>query len=309
MKLQIQENFDLKPLTTFKIGGIARYFLKVDNKNQLKKGFLWASKQNLPVFLLGGGSNVLVSDKGFNGLIIQIHIKDIKKIEDNKKVLLKVGAGCNFNKLVSYCLKNDLRGMEWAVGIPGQLGGAVFGNAGAYGGCIGDYCKKVEIFSQNTFKYINGQNKFSYRNSYFKENNLIIVNVFLNLLKGITDKDKKNYQKWKNIRIKKQAGKKTPGCVFKNVPLDQFSKKVIKKYPEFKNFNLKAPAGWLIDKAGLKGKRIGDIIIDKDNANFMINIKNGKSKDVKKLINFVKQKVKNKFGVLLKEEIQYIENK
>ncbi len=306
MDISVRQNVNLKPLTTFRIGGQAKFFFKPKNKKQVIKGFNWAKEKDLNIFLLGGGSNILVSDKGFNGLVLKLGLNKIKKVfEDKNKVRLEVGGGVLLPQLLSFCLNNDLRGMIWSVGIPGTLGGAIFGNAGAHNKSIGDFVLRVEVLSNGKVKKIKASDKFSYRNSFFKKNDFIILKALLEFKKGITKENKKNFKKWRKRRTDLPSSM-TAGCVFENVPFKNFSKKIIKKYSDFDNFGEKVPTGWLIEKSGLKGKTIGEAMVSKRHANFILNTGQAKSEDVKELIDLIKTKVKDKFGVLLKEEIQYI---
>ncbi|HKL17251.1 MAG TPA: UDP-N-acetylmuramate dehydrogenase [Patescibacteria group bacterium] len=310
MFLNIKKGVDLASLTTFKIGGKAKYFLKTKNEKDLIRAFKWAKKRSIPIFLLGGGSNILVSDKGFSGLVIKLNSNKIKKeLEYDNKLRLRVGAGLAMSKLLGYSIKHNLRGMIWATGIPGTIGGGVYGNAGAHNKSIGDYVLKAKIFSKGKIKTINCKNKFSYRNSFFKKNNLIIIEVLLELEKGINASDINNLKKWRLDRVNNQVAKMTPGCIFKNVPLKDFPKTIKNKYPDLKNFKKIVPTGWLIDNCKLKGKQIGNIKISEKHANFMVNLGKGRSKEVLELIGLVKARVKKKFGVSLEREIIYLKDK
>lgn len=130
----IEENVVLADYTTFRIGGRAKYFLKAETKEDIIEALDWTGKNNLPYFILGGGSNLLVSDKGFEGLVIKVQSSEIK-IEDSK---ILADAGVSLAKLVIGSANNNLTGLEWAAGIPGTIGGAVYGNAGAYGHSISE---------------------------------------------------------------------------------------------------------------------------------------------------------------------------
>jgi len=246
-----------------------------------------AKKSNLPFFILGGGSNILVSDKGYNGLVIKI--KNQKSKIKNNRILAE--AGLALNRLVELSLKNNLTGMEWAVGIPGTIGGAIYGNAGAFKKSMKDLIKEVEVFDTKDEKikiFKNKDCKFGYRDSIFKKKkNLIILSASLQLKKGKKMKIKEKIKRYLNYRKETQPlNFPSAGSIFKNP----------------KNFY----AGFLIEKCGLKGKRIGNAKISEKHANFIVNLGNGKAKDVKKLIKLIKKKVKNKFKIELEEEIQYL---
>jgi len=288
-----QNNVLLKNHTTFRIGGKTRYFFIAKNKNGLISAVKMAKKNKLPFFVLGGGSNLLVSDKGYKGLVVKIQMTKSKCQMSSKNQYYEIfsEAGVSLNQLVNTALKNNLTGIEWAVGIPGTVGGAVYGNAGAFGKSMKNIIKEVETLDFKTLrikKFKNKDCKFSYRDSIFKKNkNLIILSIEIQLKIS----NKKEIQK----RIKKYFDyKKT------NQPLNFYSAGSV--FLNSKNFT----AGELIEKCGLKGKKIGNIKISEKHANFIVNLGDGKAKDIKKLINLIKKEVKNKFNLRLEEEIQYI---
>ena len=309
---EIKRDISLKEFTTFKIGGKARYFLEAKKREDLISVLKLAKKFKIPFFILGGGSNILVSDRGFNGLIVKM--KNTKyEVKDG---LIFCEAGAPLSSLVSMAAKNNLTGLEWAAGIPGTIGGAIYGNAGAFGSSIGEIVKEVEVLKIKNCKFEltklkNKDCQFSYRGSIFKKNpNLIILSAKLKLKKGEKNKIEEKMKKCLDYRRSTQPlNFPSAGSIFKNFTPHRNAiygagpalKVVLKK------FNKKEiPAAYLIEKCGLKGKRVGNVKISEKHANFIINLGNGKAKDVKKLINLTKKKVKEKFGIELKEEIQYL---
>lgn len=283
----IRKNVPLEEFTTFKIGGKARYFFLAKSKNDLIRGVIFAGKNNLPFFILGGGSNLLISDAGFKGLIIKLQIINYK-LQNTK---ISAEAGTRLGELVGVLAKNGLAGLEWAVGIPGTLGGAIFGNAGAFKESIGMAVKEVEFFDSEKLKFGKLKNKnckFGYRKSIFKRRkNLIIISAVLQLNQGRVKEIKNKIKGYLTEKQERQPiGLPSAGSIFVN------------------------PGGFsaakLIEQCGLKGKRIGDVEISKKHANFIVNLGGGSAKDVIKLINLTKKTVKNKFGVNLKEEIQFL---
>jgi UDP-N-acetylmuramate dehydrogenase len=288
---EVKTNIPLKKYTTFKIGGPAKYFFVAKNKEDLIKAVILAKKLKLPFFILGGGSNILVSDKGFNGLVIKIQNSKFKIQNENSKFKIFCESGIPLAKLVSQSLKIGATGLEWAVGIPGTVGGAVYGNAGAFGGSMEDVVEEVEVFDSKELRfkiYDLRDCQFGYRDSIFKHNkNLIILSVTLRLKKG-NKKEIKNKVK-KNLETRKKTQPlifPSAGSIFKNPPGKS--------------------AGELIEKSELKGKRVGKVKISEKHANFIVNLGHGKAEDVKKLIKLIKKEVKKKFGVTLKEEIQFL---
>ncbi|MEK9135122.1 MAG: UDP-N-acetylmuramate dehydrogenase [Patescibacteria group bacterium] len=286
----IRENVSLKNYTTFRIGGKARYFFVAKNKNEVIKAIEWAKNKNLPFFILGGGSNLLVSDKGYNGLVIKIQNSNLKIQNYNSKSKIICEAGRPLSSLVEETAKNNLTGIEWAAGIPGTVGGAIRGNAGAFGGSIADAVKLVEALDIKTAETRFLKNKdcrFEYRNSIFKQNkNLIIISAEFEFLKGVREKIKEKIKEHLDYRNQRHPKGPSAGSIFKN-PEGFFARN-------------------LILECGLGGRIIGDVAISREHANFIINLGGGQAEDVLKLIKLIKQKVKNKFGVKLEEEIQYL---
>ena len=314
--MEFQKNVSLKDYTTFKIGGRAKYFCIVSTKPGLVGAIKLAKKMKLPIFILGAGSNLLISDKGFNGLVIKIEncklkvefcdsrTKRKKKTKSSshiKNCKVNAEAGVPLNKLVSVSAEKSLSGMEWAAGIPGTVGGAVYGNAGAFGKSMKDVIKTVTVLkipnskSQipnkfQTKKYKNKECRFGYRDSIFKKRkDLIIISATLQLKKG-KKKEIGNIMK-EYLEYKKKTQPlnfPSAGSVFKN-PKGFF-------------------AAELIEKCKLKGKKIGNAKFSEKHANFIVNLGGAAAQDVKKLINLAKKSVKNKFKVKLEEEIQYLDD-
>ena len=301
----------LKNYTTFRIGGQAKYFFIAKTKEDLIKAISTAKKINLPFFILGGGSNLLVSDKGFKGIVIKVQLSNFK-IQKSK---ILVEASTSLSLLVNKSMKNNLTGLEWAVGIPGTIGGAIYGNAGAFGKSMQDIVKEVEIYDLRAkkIKILKIKNcKFGYRDSIFKhKKNLIILSAEIQLKRGNKEKIKEIFKKYLKYRKKIQPVEfPSAGSIFKNYEAESLKnrRKLLKKHSEFRKIikDNKIPTSFLIEKCDLKGKKVGQAQISKKHANFIVNLGNAKAKDVKKLINLMKKKVKNKFGITLKEEIQYL---
>jgi len=256
---KIKVNVLLAEHTSFKIGGPAKYFVEVENSEEIIKAVEFAKSNHLPYFILGGGSNLLVSDNGFDGLVIKV--QNTKHQILGTKIIAE--AGVKLSDLVKASIENNLTGLEWAIGIPGTIGGAVKINAHAFGSNISELVGDI------------------------KKDNNIIISVELELKKG----DKKESDKLIEEYIKKRKNSQpleypSAGCIFKNIP--------------------GYGAGRLIDKAGLKGVKIGQAMISDKHANFIINLGGAKAEDIVKLIKLVKETVKDKFKINLKEEINYL---
>jgi len=292
----MKENVLLKNYTTFKIGGPAKYFLIAKTKEDLVNALKFSKESKVPVFIFGGGSNILVSEKGFNGLVIKIDIDQIG-FNGNKAV---VGAGVNLTKLAYDSAEKGLSGLEWAAGIPGAtIGGSIYGNAQAFGTKISDIVESVQALNLKTLEvesFTKEECRFSLKNSLFKENkNYIIIFATLKFenknRKEIQEKIKEflNYRKEKHPSSLPNAG-----SVFVNPEMKIENKKLLEKFPELEEFNKKGTiaAGYLIAKAGLVGKKIGGAQISQIHANFIINTGGATSKDVLDLIKLAKEKVK-----------------
>ncbi|MBU1149030.1 UDP-N-acetylmuramate dehydrogenase [Patescibacteria group bacterium] len=280
----LRENESLKDYTTFKIGGPAKYFFVAKNEADLIKAVDLAHTNNLPYWVLSGGSNVLIADQGYDGLVIKLENRLIKF--DSPEVLVE--AGVMLNKLVAECTKNNLTGLEWAAGIPGTVGGAIRGNAGAFGSEMKDSLIWVEVIRDRKNTKLNKvECQFVYRNSVFKKEKSIIIKALLKLETGDKQKIQDKVNSHINTKQETQPCKfPSAGCIFKN--------------PEGKS------AGQLIEQAGLKGKKIGDAMVSPVHANFIVNLGQAQAEQVIMLISYIKQQVRTKHQIQLQEEIEYI---
>ena len=319
MSLKIKRNELLAKYSSFKIGGPAKFFAVVKTKKDLEKIFSLIKKRDLPFFVFGGGTNLLFSDKGYNGVVIKIQNQTFKIFEeklegrknqkDNSRFKIRCGAGLLLSQLIMKSIEAGFSGLEWGIGIPGTIGGAVASNCGAYGHSIAEFVVSILTIDKNgeVKKYSNKNCSFDYRTSRFKKssNQEIIWEIELKLKKG----NKKESEKIIKEILAKRQGKfpffPSAGSVFKNIIVDQIKNKtqILKLIPPDKIKGGKIPVGYLIEQSELKGKKIGDAQISEKHANFIINLGKAKAKDVKKLINFAKKKVKEKFGLDLEEEI------
>lgn len=282
-KKRVKLNELMAKHTTFKIGGPADLFYEAKTEKELIGVIRLIREIGVPYFLLGGGSNILVSDKGIRGLVIKIQNTKYK-ILDTKIV---AGAGISLGRLVEIAKENSLTGLEFAAGIPGTLGGAIRGNAGAWLESIGEKVLRVKILtSDDQVRWVKGLDcQFAYRQSRFKKSKEIILVVELGLGRG--DKDEIQERIDENLK-KRKAQPKQPsaGCIFVNPKPNS--------------------AGRLIEKVGLKGRKVGNAQISPKHANFIVNLGGATCEDVLKLIALAKKEVKKKFGIELKEEIEVV---
>ncbi len=305
-KLDILVNEPLKNHTTFRVGGPASYFVKVKDKGELLLALKAAKQKNLPYFILGGGSNVLVSDKGFDGLVINVLTGDFG-IKGNTVTAF---AGAILSQVIRGANKENLGGLEFAANIPGTIGGGVRGNCGAYGKGVGDFVKQVEAIcldgDEVTLKILDKEAcLFSYRDSIFKKKpEWIIAEVVLELTSCAvpTEELQKMDAEWEQRCAKQPLDLPSAGCTFKNL---NFNGQEHEKYTGWQA-NGKLAAGKFIEESGLKGMRIGGAMISDKHSNFIVNVDNATADDIIQLISLVKTRIRNEFGVQLDEEIQYV---
>lgn len=283
-------NFITAPLTTFRIGGPADMAAWPKNAQELIDTIKWAQANNTPITFLGGGSNVLISDYGIRGLLIVTSKMDVINREKDD-LIVECGAGCDVQRLVFWAADNNLSGLEFAGGLPGSLGGAIWMNAKAYGG---EFCNIVTwaetVNGDNEIEYFtNEQMEFSYKRSIFQKRKLFITRAKLKFQPGNKEDILKNSQKNIDDRNSKKQDKIfSAGCVFKN------------------NYSVGIPSGKLIQDAGLKGTTIGGARIFEEHANFVINANNAKAADVIALMKVSQKTVKEKFNVMIYPEVQFI---
>lgn len=279
-----EKNISLKQYTTFKIGGNAKYFIAVYDEQTLKKALSLCKIYNFPFFVLGKGSNTLFDDRGFNGVVI---LNKIDFFQDLGGGRFSVGAGYSFSLLGNKLSRLGWSGLEFASGIPGSVGGAIFMNAGANGQEVSFTVEKVLYLHENGLlqEYTFDQINFSYRKSIFQELRGVIVSVIFSL--RFSNEARNRQLKLIDYRKKTQPySEKSAGCAFRN-PKNNF-------------------AGALIEKVGLKGFKVGEACVSLKHANFIINESNASSTDVLKLIQAIKDKVYEETGIHLESEILYV---
>lgn len=305
--MQIQENIILAPYTTFKIGGPAEYFALVKTLEELQEALAWAKEKEKEVFVFGGGSNLLISDNGIKGLVIKL---DLQRLEFNDNKVI-VGAGVNLAYLLNQALENNLTGLEFAAGIPGTVGGAIRGNAGTYGVAMGDVVTAISYLDKENQLKIMFKNEadFAYRHSIFKVNNYLIVEAELLLTKGDVAASRALIQERLTYRKGNHPNQPSAGCIFKNIDFREDDVEALRaKGIEIDKFleHKKIPAGYLIEKAELKGKTIGQAQVSPQHANYIINLGQAKAEDVMILTSLIKQQIRDKFGLQLEEEVQFV---
>lgn len=278
--------------TSFKIGGPADVFIKVDNIEELKETLDLSKQNQIPLTIIGNGSNLLVTDKGIRGITVKLNLKDIEIKNENNKQIIKVDAGVPVGLLAQKLLKEEIAGFEELSGIPGTIGGAVIMNAGAHGKEIKDILKKVTAmdYDGNIYEFTNEECKFSYRNSKFQKEKYIILQATLELEKGNSTEIKEKMDEYMQFRKEKQPIEyPNAGSTFK-------------RGEDFVTAKL-------IDEAGLKGYKVGGAQVSEKHAGFIVNVDNATAKDVIELTDYIKEKIEEKFGKKINLEIQIIGEK
>ncbi len=307
-----QENVLLSQYSSYRIGGPAKYFQEIKTREELAAAVKEIKDLKVPFFILGGGTNLLFSDNGFAGAVLKISLTDLEEGENSE---VSAGAGLLMSDFLNFTIQKSLSGLEWAGGLPGTVGGAVRGNAGAFAGETKDSVVSVESLRLADLEFrtrTNEECRFSYRSSIFKEKEgeEIIIGAEFSLKPGNSEEVKKAiFEKIQYRRDRQPLEYPNAGSVFKNVDLrmipPQHLKKVenaVKKDP----FPV-VPTAFLLSECGLKGMRHGGAMVSPKHPNFIINYEGATAADVKALISLAKEKVFEKFGVSLNEEVLIFE--
>ena len=271
----------------------------------------WAADKQLPVFLLGQGSNILVSDEGFDGLVIKDENVDFNIVDG----VVTSGSGVNLGYFVDQCVESGLAGAEYLAGIPGTVGGAVRGNAGAWGHDIGELTRKVLVFNGKQAVWLTAAEcAFRYRTSKIKEQKFVILTAVLELRKGVISELRAAVNEYLRQRAARHPIEPSAGSVFKNIELRGFDQ-AAKLAPALgvspaafadATKHGKLAVGYIVDRLDLRGKKIGGAQISPKHGNIIINTGHATAKDVIALVSLIKQQVRDKTGLQLEEEIQYV---
>ena len=287
--INVYTNESMKKHTTFRIGGNADYFLIPENTSELQSAIKICRANNIPYFILGNGSNILVSDKGIEGAVISTEkLNTIEVYEDT----IYAQAGAKLSKTASIAAENSLSGFETLSGIPGTVGGAVFMNAGAYGGEIKDVALEVYAIDENGNEktFSNSECNFGYRSSVFSSGEYIITGAKFRLRTKYKDEITAQMRDYAERRRDRQPlSFPSAGSTFKR-PEGYF-------------------AGKLIQDSGLRGFAIGGAAVSEKHCGFVVNTGNATCSDVVNLIDYIKKCVYEKFGVMLHEEVRIIGRK
>lgn len=309
--MNLGKEVNLKDFSNFHIGGPARDFVQAESLDELIDSVKTARQVSLPVFILGGGTNILWSDSGYSGVVLQPAFEFIQT--DGKYVT--AGAGMPMSKLVSYTVSRGMAGLEWAGGLPGNFGGAIFGNAGCFGGEMKDSIVEVVSLDMNTLELVRRNNEecsFGYRTSIFKSGNTaeIIVQATVEL----SDGDKILLNRSVEEKIRYRASKHpleypNIGSIFKNVRVEGLPTSIAREHERVVKTDPfpVIPAAYLIDKSRLKGFAVGGALVSPKHPNFIVNVRDAKASDVVELIDIIKKKVNDDFGIGLEEEVLIVD--
>lgn len=314
--MSIREHIRLAPHTAYRIGGPARYFVAAKNADDVRGALAWAADKQVPYFILGGGSNLLISDSGYTGLVIAMrntrtHVH--QSLGSDHTVFVESDAGVGLQTLVDLSLEHGLEGLEWAAGIPGHVGGAVRGNAGAFWGEIGNVIERVAALTpQGDLQIFSPDHcRFGYRTSVFKEEKgLAVVSVMMRLRRGNKEEllhKAEELREWR--RAKHPLEYPNCGSVFKRIAVGDIKLGMWEKYPDMRDAIRagQVATAYFIDKCDLKGVRMGGAEVSEKHPNFIVNrTRRAKAEHVMMLASHVRTRVHEKFGILLEEEPEFV---
>ncbi len=289
----LRRQISLRRHSSFRIGGPADYFFAAGSVKELRSCLLFVRERALPYYVIGAGTNILFSDAGFRGLILKNEVEGISPISGDGRI--EVFSGTPLSDLVEFALENGLEGLEFAAGIPGTVGGAVFGNAGAFGRCIGELLTEAALLDGGGEQLRVGRPyfEFAYRHSALKSRHAIIMTAVFKLDRGDRGAIKARIEENLEKRRSRHPSTKLAyaGSYFKNpVGLD----------------GQKIAAGFLLEKVGAKELEMGGAVVFSGHANFILNRGGARAKDVLLLSQELKERVKKEFGIDLEEEVIYL---
>lgn len=320
--LPIEENVLLAPLTNFKIGGPAKHFVSVKTEAELLEALELARKNSWPVFVLAGGTNLIVSDNGFPGLVIKLEIRNVASARSSLKARsweLDIGdhrlvadPSTPMELLVNESIQAGLAGLEWAGGLPGSFGGAVRGNAGCFGVEMKDIITAVTSINIETGEKVTRNHdecQFEYRGSFYKYHQEIIVSATVQLRPGDQTELRRIADEHIQYRLARQPLEyPNAGSIFKNVPLERVPKEYLPLFADaIKDdpFPI-VPTAKIIAVSGLKGMRVGDAQLSEKHSNFIVNLGQAKAGDIVTLIKQIQAEIKSQYQIDLEVEPELI---
>jgi len=301
---RVKANEPLAKHTTFKIGGPAEFLVIVEEVGKLADLLNFLNGEGTAWRIIGGGSNVLAPDEGMPGVTIKVSSFKFQVSGDE----IISDSGAQLSAIVNAATAEGLSGLEWAVGIPGTVGGAIRGNAGALGFSIGQSVEKVLVWQNNeTIEMPANDCEFSYRESVFKKQGGVILKVWLKLIKKEPKEIIRLIQENTLGRSRRLPTEPSAGSFFKNISLNDWKGDRAELPPDFITRKF-VPAGWLIEQSGLKGERVNDAVVSEQHGNFIVNLGHASQADVLALVEKIKEKVYNKYGIWLEPEVEIIKS-
>ncbi len=321
---RVRENELMSKHTNFRIGGPAMFFVEIKSVDELRQVLEIAKTNGLKMVIMGGGSNMLVSDNGFDGILIKMAMREIRIVKN----IVQADAGVLMSMLARKTADAWLTGIEWAVSLPGTVGGAVRGNAGCFGGETKDRLVSADVlrFTVEEGARGNGQGVrvefeiitllkselgFGYRESVIKYTNDIVLSATFELEPGDQEKSldfMKVYLEKRKLHQPIDAG--SAGCMFKNYDIESDAElerlKTKLDLPLEISHSRRISAGWLIDQLDLKGKQIGGAKVSEKHGNFLVNTGHATADNVVQLIALIKTRARDEYGISLHEEVQYV---
>jgi UDP-N-acetylmuramate dehydrogenase len=312
----LKENENLSSYFTLGTGGNARYFYRASSVPDLIHAVSSCLKLKIPYLVIGSGSNIVFSDAGYSGCVIKNESRNLSFIKDKSQVI--ADSGVLLPRLILEAASQDLGGLEFLYGIPGSVGGALYTNAGTYGGAIGDFVISLTLlFPNGSVKRVTKKWMFfQYRDSKLRhlDEKPVILSAKFQLSQNRKEEIMRKIQHFQKIRQMKHPTDKSAGSFFKNPKVDRAWAQKYLNFIGEKDTSLRdlieksghIPAGWLLEQAGAKKMKVSAARVSKKHANFIINYKGkAKSEQIKKLAELLKARVNEKFGIQLEEEIEY----
>jgi UDP-N-acetylmuramate dehydrogenase len=318
--MQIHQDFKLRDILWYKIGGKARYLIEVENKEDIKKAFEFLKREKIKSHLfIGLGSNLIFTDEYFDGAVIRF-VPASNPIRLIRPHIIEADAGVSLDDVIKFAFDHSLVGLEWAGGLPGQVGAAIRGNVGAFGGEIKDNVCQAEVFEINSyrprFKRLRRfELKFSYRNSIVKKKRLGVASAQFKLKHAAGEELRRARQAYlNNIEYRKiRHPLEFPNCgsVFKNIAIADHVQKILDVYPDLeekvkREWHGKVAMGYLIKRLDLSEYRVGDAMISPKHCNFIVNLGNAKQKDVLSIIKVIQGKFLETFGFVPETEVEIV---
>ncbi len=300
----VKTNVSFKKMTTFAVGEMAQHLVTVTDTEKLVGLLNFLKEKGVDFFILGGGSNLLMPDRDIEGVTIRIQTKKVEMADDTT---IMSDAGVGFGTLINLSLAHSLEGLEWGVGVPGTVGGAVRGNAGAMGKNIATCLEKVQVWRDGeVIELQNSECGFDYRESHFKFNGDIVLRAWFKLKPG----DKKEIMLRATTYMKQRSGRypHTPsaGSFFKNIQIAKWPGNK-EELPELFRERGMIPVGWVMEQLDLKGLTIGGAKVSDEHGNFVINFNNAKQEDILKIVEIMKEKAYNKFKLNIEPEVEIVQ--